>query len=117
MATTQYAYLISSPTSTGSPRRVSPHVITEKVEPLARPLIRNPAALPAGVPHARRRGGGTCCTVRPLQHHGSHVGSRRRRAAHNHDTWGVIAWSKPHRGDALSGDPDTPGHRASKSCG
>src|SRR5438309_7175601 len=108
MATTQYAL----PDFIADLDRItrdesSPHVITEKVEPLLGRLIRNPAALPAEY-RTRGPGGGrgrymlhrtprfniTAVVWAPGDVAGSpqprHVGRHRRDR-------------EPHRGDALSG--------------
>ncbi len=92
----------------------SPHVITEKVEPLLGRLIRNPAALPAEY-RTRGPGGGR----------GRYMLHRTPRfnitavvwapgdvaAAHNHDTWGVIGVIENRIEETrYRVTPDTPGH-------
>src|SRR5437667_235116 len=115
MATTQYAL----PDFIADLDRItrdesSPHVITEKVEPLLGRLIRNPAALPAEY-RTRGPGGGR----------GRYMLHRTPRfnitavvwapgdvaAAHNHDTWGVIGVIENRIEETrYRVTPDTPGH-------
>ena len=115
MATTQYAL----PDFIADLDRItrdesSPHVITEKVEPLLGRLIRNPAALP---PEYRTRG--------PGGGRGRYMLHRTPRfnitavvwapgdvaAAHNHDTWGVIGVIENRIEETrYRVTPDTPGH-------
>src|SRR2546427_959650 len=91
----------------------SPHVITERVEPLLGRLIRNPAALPAEY-RTRGPGGGRgrymlhrapCFNITAVVWAPGDVAR-----AHNHDTWGVIGVIENRIEETrYRGMPDTPG--------